>query len=200
MIALRNLCTNTAMNILRRDKYDAATRAVAADGGPYKVKKIPECPVFTILETGGKERKQPAGTGKNGNNRAIPGRKRKEPEKAAKSLVRDQKAAGERADRQPSGLFADRRKEGERINRNKPGRRPKAFWRRLRLRPEGESRHFDSPGHCKSMLPGFCFSCGFSAFFRFAIFRVAAVREGTEFRFRKCHFRNFPYISGFFRF
>jgi len=24
-----------------------------------------------------------------------------------------------------------------------------------------QSRHFDSPGHCKSMLPGFCFSCGF---------------------------------------
>ena len=30
--------------------------------------------------------------------------------------------------------------------------------RPYRLRPEGESRHFDSPGHCKSMLPGFCFS------------------------------------------
>ena len=91
------------MNILRRDKYDAATLAVAADGGPYKVKIIPECPVFTILETGGKERKQPAGTGKNGKNRAIPGRKRKEPEKAAKSLVRDQKAAANEGSVSPVG-------------------------------------------------------------------------------------------------
>ncbi len=36
--------------------------------------------------------------------------------------------------------------------------------------------HFDSPGHCKSMFPGFCFSCWFSAFFRFATSRVAVGR------------------------
>ena len=36
--------------------------------------------------------------------------------------------------------------------------------RPYRLRPEGESRHFDSPGHCKSMLPGFAFPAGFPLF------------------------------------
>ena len=61
-----------------------------------------------------------------------------------------------------------------------------------------ESRHFDSPGHCKSMLPGFCFSCWFSVFFLFATSRVAAERRGTGLAGGKDHFRNFPYISGFF--
>ena len=72
--------------------------------------------------------------------------------------------------------------------------------RPYRLRPEGESRHFDSPGHCKSMLPGFCFSCCFSAFFRFATERVAAGRQGTGLAGGKDHFRDFPHISSFFRF
>ena len=60
--------------------------------------------------------------------------------------------------------------------------------------------HFDSPGHCKSMLLGFCFSCGFSAFFRFATSRVAAGRQGTGLAGGKDHFREFPHISSFFRF
>ena len=60
--------------------------------------------------------------------------------------------------------------------------------------------HFDSPGHCKSMLPGFCFSSGFSAFFRFATCQVAAGRQGTGLAGGKDHFREFPHISSFFRF
>ena len=58
--------------------------------------------------------------------------------------------------------------------------------------------HFDSPGHCKSMLPGFCFSCGFSAFFRSATSRVAACRQDTDFRLKKTTsgtFRKFPVFS-----
>ena len=58
--------------------------------------------------------------------------------------------------------------------------------------------HFDSPGHCKSMLPGFCFSCGFSAFFRSATSRVAACRQDTDFRLKKTtsgNFRIFPAFS-----
>ncbi len=61
-----------------------------------------------------------------------------------------------------------------------------------------ESRHFDSAGHCESMLPGFCFSCGFSAFFRKATCRVAACRQGTDFRPPKTtsgNFRTFPHFS-----
>ena len=59
--------------------------------------------------------------------------------------------------------------------------------RPYRLRPEGESRHFDSPGHCKSMLPGFCFSYGFSGFFRFA-FRNLNLRTAPLER-SHCSFR-----------
>ncbi len=36
--------------------------------------------------------------------------------------------------------------------------------RPYRLRPEGESRHFDLPGLCKSWAPGLCFFCGISGF------------------------------------
>ncbi len=35
---------------------------------------------------------------------------------------------------------------------------PSGESRLYSLRREAESRHFDSPGHCKSMFPGFCFS------------------------------------------
>ena len=70
--------------------------------------------------------------------------------------------------------------------------------RPYRLRPEGESRHFDSPGHCKTMLPGFCFSWQISGFFRFATCWVATTRQGTDFRLKKItsvNFRKFPVFS-----
>ena len=113
------------------------------------------------------------------------------------SLLRDPKVVGERAERRPGGASL-KAKRGERINRNKQCDRSKGTVRGLRLRRETESRRFDSPGHCKSMLPGFCFSCWFSVFFLFATSRVAAERRGTGLAGGKDHFRNFPYISGFF--
>ena len=81
-------------------------------------------------ETGGKKRKK----------QEKRSEFRKEAEKAAKSLVRDQKAAGERADRRPSRA-SPQAKEGERINRNEWSACSKGDLRRLRLR--FESRHFD---------------------------------------------------------
>ena len=63
-----------------------------------------------------------------------------------------------------------------------------------------ESRHFDSPGHCKSMLSGFCFFDRISGLLRYATGRVVAGRQGTELRLRKCHFREFPLFYGNFRF
>ena len=74
------------------------------------------------------------------------------------------------------------------------------FGQRAKVSSDFESRHFDSPGHWKSMLPGFCFSCWFSAFFRFATSRVATGRWGTDFQTQKSHFRNFPKIADYFRF
>ena len=101
-------------------------------------------------ETGGK-------TGKSRKNEANSGEKRKEPEKSTKSLVRDQKDAGK-------GFDDRRRRKFHRILSQPIGSELHSVESRpYRLRPEGESRHFDSPGHCKSMLSGFCFSCGFSA-------------------------------------
>ncbi len=60
----------------------------------------------------------------------------------------------------------------------------------------GQLLNFGSPGHCKLMLPGFCFSCRFSAF--------SGLQPPGLLRVAKAPFcgnkRSLPSVSGNFRF
>ena len=110
------------------------------------------------------------------------------------SLLRDPKVVGERAERRPGGASL-KAKRGERINRNKQCDRSKGTVRGLRLRREAESRHFDSPGHCKSMLPGFCFSCGFSTLHPPGLQRDGEAQIWQVEKITSEHFRKFSVFS-----
>ena len=133
-------------------------------------------------EKAGKKRKKPA----------VCGNFRKESEKLGYSRIRDQKAAGKGFDDRQWWKF-------HRILSQPIGSELHSVESRpYRLRPEGESRHFDSPGHCKSMLPGFCFSCGFSAFSEkqpAGLQRVAKALVWQAEKITSGNFRIFPAFS-----
>ena len=108
------------------------------------------------------------------------------------------------------------RKSRRRLSQTQRSELPSGESGLLSLRPEGESRQLcmgivtqiedldnsstSTPGSVDfPTLLGFLFLAKVP-FFRFATERVAAGRQGTSLAGGKDHFREFPQISGFFRF